>query len=138
MNKYSSFFTALKRLPGMSKEEAVYDFTQGRTRSLRQLTTWEVQELTRKMRLLSGEKPINTIRPTEPDPRKKMVNKVIFYGHEMGLISQEAGKKNYTRFHQFIEQKGYLKKRLKDYTFEELPKLVSQMENIYKDYLKKL
>lgn len=44
-NRYASFYTALRRHPQLSKEDAVRSFTQGRTGSLRELDHWELQEV---------------------------------------------------------------------------------------------
>lgn len=141
-NKYATFYYELKKLPWLKKEEVVMGFTGGRTASLRSLGHWELQELVRSLRAMRPQQPVASSKPRVEDPRKRMVNKIIYYGHEMGLIAPPQGGQtntahNYSRLHALIEAKGYLKKPLKAYTFEELPKLVSQMEAIYKHYLGK-
>lgn len=139
-NKYANFYFELNKLPGLTKEEAVAAFTGGRTRSLRDLSHWDLQELVRRLRAMGPQQPAASSQPRVADPRKKMVNKILYYGHEMGLVAPRAGmpgKNDYSRLHALVEGRGYLKKPLKDYTFGELPKLVSQMEAIYRHWLGK-
>lgn len=126
-----------------------YSFT-GETSS-RYLTFNEANELISNLARLIPQS--RNAMNSENEGKRKMLGKLFYYGHEMGLITSphfarhgshavrtESGKqakKDYSRFHDFIEKKGYLKKNLNRYTFEELQKLVSQVENIYRDFLKK-
>ena len=147
-NKYAAFYTELKKLPGMSKDEAVYEFTNGRTRSLRDLSEWDVQELTRRLRSIAPRPPLPASRTSangsgERDLRAPMIKKVVAMAHEMGMVSKMLNAKgqmqnDYSRLNRWMLEKSYLKKKLNAYTYAELPKLVSQMENVYRDFLKKI
>ena len=53
-----------------------------------------------------------------------------------GLIKQE---RNYSRLHGWVEKYGYLKKPLREYSYNELPKLVSIFEaKIYNTYIENI
>lgn len=55
-DNYSSFYGLLRILPGSDKdalkEEIVYQFTNGRTRSLREMSLWEYNDAVRAMEKL--------------------------------------------------------------------------------------
>jgi hypothetical protein len=85
------------------------------------------------------------------DPRAKatdrMRNKILSMAHEMGWnltpgpSPQERGgmqkpKIDMAHVNAWCTRHGYLHKPLDDYTHSELPKLVSQFEEVYKSYLK--
>lgn len=57
MNKYAPFFAAynnsVKKGNPLSKEEVISNFTNGRTKSLKDLDHWELQELTRNLNMLA-------------------------------------------------------------------------------------
>ncbi len=147
MNKYSAFFSELNKLPGVTKEEAVREFTNGRTSSLRDLAESELHELAGRLRIISavispgddGE----LIDEHDADARKRMIGKIFYYAHEIGLIRTVTKlgprgmvkRKDYSQVYAWIEKYGYLHKRINDYQTAELPKLVSQMESRYKSWL---
>lgn len=129
MNQYSSFFTALKRLPGLSKEEAVYDFTQGRTRSLRSLSHWEVQELTRRLQSISPTQPADFAGGEKAD---KMRKAIIAIFKKRGLTTQDAIA--------WAEKQGVKgnKKQFNDYTTGELYVLIGIAEKVQESFEKSL
>lgn len=134
-NQYSSFFLALKKLPGLSKEEAVYDFTQGRTRSLRKLDHWEVQELTRRLNdLTPGPSPKREGSPTAQHPggekADKMRKAIIAIFRKMGRTVADAIA--------WAEKQGVkgVKKKFNDYTTQELYVLIGIAEKILTDWEK--
>lgn len=139
-NKYAAFYTELNKLPGMSKEEAVYNFTNGRTRSLRDLSPWDLQELTRRMRTLTT-KPLTVAKPPD-DRRIPMIKKVVYLAHEMRMVKPlpegNGSKNDYTALNKWMLEKSYLRKKLNAYTYGELPKLVSQFDAVYRSWLKSL
>lgn len=134
MNKYSGFFKALKKLPGLSKEEAVYDFTSGRTRSLRKLDHWEVQELTRRLAEIVGKVQVSK-RDEEkkfdqfPGGEKadKMRKAIIAIFRKMGKTVPEAIS--------WAERQGVkgVKKKFNEYTTGELYVLIGIAEKILGD-----
>lgn len=120
------------------KSDIVEGFTDGRTTSLRELTFTEAAEL---IDLLNKN-------PENKNPKSKLMSKLFAMCHEMGWITtddsvNEKGKlikkKNYQRVHDWVEKYGYLKKPLREYTYKELPKLVSIFEEkIYNVYIQNL
>lgn len=77
-----------------------------------------------------------------PDERDKgpMQRKIFYYCHEMGWTKRNnAGKivADGKRFDDWARKYSYLQKALNRYTYAEMPKLVTQFENVYKAYLKK-
>jgi hypothetical protein len=103
------------------KESLVTAFTNGRSTSSRDLTYQEAGEMITHLKNL--------------DSGHKMRRKIIKLAHEMGW-KQENGKIDLQAIDTWCTTYGYGKKRLMDYTAQELPKLVSQFENgPYKHYL---
>jgi hypothetical protein len=45
---------------------------------------------------------------------------------------------NYDHFNLWMLKYGYLHKSLSAYTYDELPKLITQLEKVEKDYLEKI
>ncbi len=130
MNQYSSFFSALKRLPGLSKEEAVYDFTQGRTRSLRTLTVFELQELTRRLTNLAGHPQQKPFEYPGGEKADKMRKAIIAIFRKMGRPTATA-----IAWAEKQGAKGH-KKRFNDYTTGELYILIGIAEKVLGDWEK--
>lgn len=144
---------ALKNLPQLTKEDAVLDFTEGRTSSLRELCDWDLQELTRRLQVLGGQKAYNASGKRTNDPRrKKAVGKILHYCHELGWTKAAAHPQyaklspfatdaraavkrvaDVARFDEWAIKYSYLHKTLNEYTYEELPKLVSQVEAVVRN-----
>lgn len=82
-------------------------------------------------------------------PRNRMVSKLFAMAHEMGWVEKEnridkdgriRSHNNYRRVYGWIKKYGYLNpKDLKEYQYEEIPKLLTQFEQgPYQHYLKNL
>lgn len=123
------------------KKNIVQSWTQGRTTSTKDLYFNEAWLLVQALK--------NESLPSIEELRKeRMARKIIAMAHEIGwikpvsVVDPERGlvtKKDYTRLHDWIIKYGYLKKELREYTYMELPKLVTQFEfGVYKDYIAKL
>jgi hypothetical protein len=103
------------------KKELVYEFSGHRTDSSKQLTLIEARELIMHL--------------AENDPCNKMRRKIIAICYKIGMIygSTQADKKiNMAVINSFLLKRGYLKKPLNDYSRSELPKLVTQFEQVLK------
>jgi hypothetical protein len=101
------------------KKELVYQFSNERTTSSGELTYQECQSL---IDFLKGQKTDN--------PADRMRKKIIaLMKHDLKWTIKEIDE--------FCKTKGYLKKGFNDYTKQELPKLVSQFENIHKQKIAK-
>lgn len=72
---------------------------------------------------------------TTPSPEERMRRKIISRAHEMGWKTPE-GKADIERIDNWCLNYGYLKKKLNQYTYNELPKLVTIFEEkVYKQFL---
>lgn len=123
------------------KESIVRSFTANRTDSTRAMKDNEAAAL------IGHLKSMDVV-----DTRsEKMRKKILSMAHEMGwekevessklkVESSKFGKRAIDMEHvnNWCKSRGYLHKPLDDYTYNELPRLVSQFEQVYKDYLKKL
>lgn len=122
------------------KKALISSFTNGRTDRCSSLTSQEAIEL---IQLLNRD-----FVPSNEDLRKeKMARKILAMAHELGWIKKEQvitsvgmeEKRNYKSFNEWMTKFSYLKKPLSQYTYTELPKLVSQFEDgPYFSYISKL
>ncbi len=120
------------------KPEIVESFSKGRTSSSRGLYMAEAKELIDH--LLATKKDVNV--------SSGLMKKLFAMAFEMGWCPEEElvmadgsikRRKNYSRLHGWVEKYGYLKKPLRQYSYNELPKLVSIFEiNIYNPYIQNL
>ncbi len=118
------------------KAEMIGALTNGRTTSSKELNFDEAHALL---------EDLNKDRVSE-DQGKRMRNNIIAMAHELQWIStsqaiDKNGKmgivKDYSRLDNWMLKSSYLKKKLWDYEYDELPKLVTQFKNVYFSYLKK-
>ena len=112
-----------------TKPELVYQVSNGRTASSKELGVDEAAAL---ITHLSDKLPKKERSPIEIRC-DQMRKKVFSLFRSMGYIygDTEADRKmNQTIIYAMIKKIGYLKKDLNKYTFDELPKLVSQVEGM--------
>jgi hypothetical protein len=109
------------------KKKEIIAYTGGRTDSSRAMTFTEAEQM------------IATLMSLDPAAGKaeKMRKKILSLAHEMGW-KKPNGKINMDHVNQWCIKYGYLHKKLDDYTYKELPQLVTQFTNAYKDYIKKV
>jgi hypothetical protein len=119
------------------KEILVSVHTGHRTKSSKEMTRFEASDL---IKYLKSLEPKN-------DAGDKMRKKIISMAHEMGwelegtkriVGTQKQAKIDMAHVNDWCLKFGYLHKKLDDYTYEELPKLVSQFEGAYKAHLNKV
>lgn len=118
------------------KESIVRSFTANRTASTRAMKPAEAAALIGHLKSMD-------VADTRSD---KMRNKILSMAHEMGweingqwIIVDGKKKKRIDIKHvnNWCVSYGYLHKELDAHSYQELPKLVSQFEGVYKDYLKR-
>lgn len=113
------------------KTVMVQGFSGGRCTSSKDLTYEEATALL---------KHLATMQPVD-DRLTKMQNKIFHYAHEMRwtkLNRQAKVVADVKRIDQWMVKYSYLKKKMNRYTYEELPRLVSQFEQVYKSFLSNL
>lgn len=124
---------ALLNQAGLSSQKTalVLSFSNGRSESSKDLTNFETRQLIAYLQGLPN---------AEQEAANRMRRKMLSYCHEMHwTVTNVYGKKiaDVQRLDGWCEKFGYLHKKLNAYSHAELPKLVSQFERVYKDYLNK-
>jgi len=107
------------------KEAIIAGASQQRTTSTRELSTAEATLL---IRWLKSQDP-------EEVSAEKMRKKIISQARGMGWIAPN-GKADMQRLDAWMQKSSYLKKKINQYQYTELPKLVTQFERVYLSFLK--
>lgn len=113
------------------KAALVSDFSGGRCLSSKGLLAEEARDLLNHLGSLQ----------LKDEAVERMRGKIMYYAHEMHWVKiNEKGKRvaDGARIDAWCLKYSYRKKKLNQYTREELPKLVSQVEALYKHFLNKL
>lgn len=113
------------------KIDYVVDVSNGRTQSSKELTDQEMDQLIETL-VSEWHQSLGKKKPEEDKMRKK----VISICHELGWHLPGTTQIDMNAVNRFCETHSYLKKRLNKYTLQELPKLVSQFEQVLKSYYK--
>lgn len=113
----------------MTKEQAVLDFTNGKSNSLKALDHWDVQELTRSLNNVAMPKPLEQ-KKEYPGGEKanQMRRAIIAIFRKMDKTAADA---IYWSEKQGVKGK---KKQFNDYTTGELYALISIAEKVLKDW----
>lgn len=122
------------------KTEFVESFSNGRVSSTKDLWMSEARELISSL--------VQHKENTNKDDKGPMIRKLFAMCHEMYWIKKvqkvgEYGKlievNDYSAVYGWVLKYGYLKKDLRKYTYQELPKLISQFElHIYNPFISDL
>lgn len=112
---------------GDDKDIMLLGFTSGRSSSRKDLTFHEAADL------------IKHLKQTDPNApaSEKMRKKIISMAHELHW-KQADSKADMKRIDDWCKKYGYKHKSLDNYSYHELPTLVSQFEKMYQDFLNKL
>lgn len=110
------------------KRSIVLSFTAGRTDSVKEMRNEEAAAL------------IGHLKSMDPEEKSadKMRNKILSMAHEMGWRLPGTTRVDMGHVNGWMRSKSYLKKDLDAYRYGELPKLVSQFEEVYKSFLSKV
>jgi hypothetical protein len=110
-----------------AKEAIMLGFTAGRSASSKDLRYAEASEL------------IKHLEAGDPnrEAAEKMRGKILYYAHEMGWHTFKNGRfvADVKRIDEWCLKYGYMKRKLDGYSYQELPRLVSQFEAVYKHYI---
>jgi hypothetical protein len=127
------------KISAEQKEELVYQFTRGKHISSAQMSVDECQTLINSLKHIS-----RTLFPAIAKPRgmkdaeNKMRRKILSICHEMNW--KKNNNLDWERINGFILKSGHLNKEnktLNDYTATELPLLITQFEQLLKEYYAK-
>lgn len=119
------------------KESIVDAFTSGKTVSVRAMSFAQAAALIGHLKSMD----------TTTQRADKMRNKILSMAHEMGwhvngqwsiVNGKQKNKIDMNHVNEWCTKYGHAHKHLDDYTYNELPKLVSQFESVYKQHLKSL
>lgn len=113
------------------KAELVRQYTNGRETSTTRLSYHEAAAIIKDLESMA---PKTQAEIASDVMRKKM----LVYAYGMGIINPATGKADVSRVDNWCKAYGYLHKGLNEYTYEELPKLLTQYEQVYKSYLKSI
>lgn len=113
-------------MPYAEHHELVSDATQGRTASLRDLSSKELRDLEQRI--------VEMVDPAEASMQRQR-RKIIAILASRGCTTPE-GRPDMAHIHAWVERYGYLHKPMNDYTNKELPRLVTQAEAIVASDLK--
>lgn len=127
---------ALLNEAGLMDEKAdiVGGFTGGRTTHVREMKKGEAMALIQHLKSAS---PQPSPKEREYVGSEKMRNKILSMAHEMGWHQEGTNKIDMKHVNDWCLKYGYLHKKLDDYTYSELPRLVTQVEGVYKDFIRK-
>lgn len=131
-NNYSRFFAVIKQINSqgghLSKEQAVSEFTQGRTDKLGDLSLGEFQELERSLIRLAGTSKPSAAKYKD-DPLDKARKAIIAHFKSIGRTTEDAIT--------WAEKYGVngVKKRFNDYNGQELWQLVQNSKKVKSDFI---
>lgn len=119
-----------------AKASMVAGFSQGRCTSSKALLHSEAEAMI---------KHLQSLQPHAAEAAK-MRNKILYYAHEMNWRQADPsptggsrkGAVDMARIDAWCRKFGYLHKALDQYEYAELPRLVTQFEQVYRSYLKSL
>lgn len=138
--KHSRLYGLLNKKKMMEQRHQLFQsYSKNRTSDSKELSDLEVDELIRFLEfytvggMQSGHK-------TDFEKGDKMRKRVLSLCYEYGWTRHDVVKNkrvvDYTKLNAWLLKSGYLHKSLNKYKYDELPKLVTQFENVVKSFLK--
>ncbi|WP_338813637.1 hypothetical protein V9L05_19895 [Bernardetia sp. Wsw4-3y2] len=126
-----------------NKKEIVFEYTEGRTESTKEMTSDEIQKFIdfhNQTSNISQKRNARPFRKTafdyEQQEGNNMRRMIIGICREAFDMNTDDGKADMKRIYSCVEKLGYLKKGLNSYTYKELTTLVTQFERIGESTLK--
>jgi len=124
-----AIYTLLKKNHiGDEKESIVSAFTANRTKHVSEMYGKEAAALIGHLKSLD----VTDVRS------EKMRNKILSMAHEMNWRIKGTEKVNMEHVNNWCKTYGYGKKSLDEYQYNELPRLVTQFEEVYKSHIKSI
>ncbi|MBL7902917.1 MAG: hypothetical protein JNK73_13050 [Bacteroidia bacterium] len=118
------------RIDEETKEQLVYDFTSKRETSSSKMLVNECQALINHLIMMKNQTSKSVKTQLDNSPENKMRRKVLSVFHEMNW--KNGSGLDWNRINNWMDKFSYLHKPLNNYTKEELPKLITQVEQILK------
>lgn len=129
------------------KADIVFEYTNGRTESTKEMSTEEIQKFidfhnqTSNISQKRNARPFRkTVDDYEQGEEERQCNimrrKIIAICREAFDMNTKADKADMYKIYKCVEKLGYLKKGLNSYTYNELTTLVTQFERIGESTLK--
>lgn len=134
MSTYKHYFAAESQLRKMglsiTRAELISEFTSGRKSSLKELSSVEYADLVQRMNTMLG-------RQRSADKLNDQRRKVIALLCKMGYVTPD-GLADMTRIQAWCVSHGHAHVTLNEYDAITLPRLVTQVEIMYKKFLQAL
>lgn len=151
-NRRLHYWLGVLNVSAENKAEMVHSFTNGRETSSNALRPDECEAMINGLKKMAnglsagaykgkhGGPPTTPLRGTsgplrrtsnEEEKGNRMRRKVISIGHELGW-KKENGKIDMVRVNEFCVKRGHGHKTLNEYSLKELPKLITQFEQLLK------
>ncbi|MBS1641329.1 MAG: hypothetical protein JSR11_02530 [Bacteroidetes bacterium] len=109
------------------KANLVLGYTNDRTESSREMNVYEAQQLINYLKTLD----------TTVEQANTMRRKILSMCHRIKW-ENEDGSVDMIRLNNWCIENSYLKKELNNYTYKELPTLVSTFQKVYRFYMQKI
>lgn len=116
-----------------NKANLICGITNGRTESSKELNNFEANELIGYLRTQLTARRLNV--NSNDERANRMRKKIISLAWQMNWVN-DSGACDIPRINNWCIKYGYLHKPFNDYIYAELPKLLTQFENLYNSYLK--
>jgi len=124
------------QIPEDGKRAMIAEATNGRTTSSKEMTSGEITDLCNGLqKMVPAPLPAKLVPDADKDARDVMRKKIISRAHRLGWQLQ-GGKIDMERVNAWCVSHGHLHLQLNSYGYNDLVKLVSQMDAMYKSYLK--
>ena len=123
------------------KANLVMSFTSGRTDKSSEMNAIEAKEMIAYLRQQIPDIKSNPLEAKADKMRKKILSMARELGWTVLMTNDEGIKQlkaDMLRINAWCAKYGYLHKPLNNYTFEELPKLISQFGKLHEQFLNEL
>ena len=138
MNKYAQYFAIEKKLLSdgipVDRSVLVQEFTKGTCHSLTDLNEWQYVEFQRLMRTKSDDLHYEH---NKADKCNQIRRKIIALFHKMDWKTAD-GKIDFERLDAWCIKYSQYHKSLNQHSYQELVKLCTQVENVYKTFIESL
>ena len=121
---------------GMQEEKPalVREYTSGRATSSKELTMAEAKSLIQHLEKVAGP-PAVSAAVDRSERANQMRRRILSVCHQLRWEKPGTTEVDMARVNAFCRTRGYLKKELNEYTYQELPKLVSQFDQLLVKFL---